>query len=649
MITQQSSPTFLFLCIVTLLLCSLIAANWGKNLPARGSWLIWTGIITLLAGVGFDSGLFLKNEFDTKVWMSGWILSKTELAEINVGLLQDPLGLAMVTLLALVAAIFLLNYSSHSKDSQVERILGGLGISMAGVALSWISLTPWIAFVGLTLALGGGFSSIAARWNSAPESGIAARFILERSLGFLLAFFGACVLATSRPNLLLNMPEIWASQTDSLGSTWMGSLLLVVGLFIQMQPFPFLGWLVSKSEGYHPVRLLLGQIFPAWAAFPLLLRLEPQFRSLGIFPAFGWVALISSVLTVSMGLFQRDRPLMIGIWLSAGFSISVAVLAFSGSLPAMALLLSVSLCAMALAGSVAVLDADTSTSSSAVPVNQAIWVKASVFLGVASGTGMVGFVSATGAIRWISQVIDRPVLAAVFLFSFLLFVLLGWKMAWSLSSYRQACRASWVSVLSSFLFIFLALGGVWTGTVTGDVIQGSPDRFMASLFDRFFGNRSFELTSSNGFVSAYSLYWGGLLFTFVASYWASGRKEDRWSSLATFLPKTSAFISTGYGVDFATQRVMDAVEWFGKSAENLVDHRFWAVGLPRILFLSVKFTSETVSRVDLSISSGLINGLKKIVEIPAKILQLIQTGDLRWYLFFALGSGFALLAHYLKM
>ncbi len=647
MINQQGSPTFLLLCIFIALACSLIVSSLGKRLPGRGTWLIWTGIITLLVGVGLDSGLFLKDQFETHVWTSGWIWSKGELGAITVGMLQDPIGLAMVTLVAVVSGTVLLSQSAFFKEVYLERILTGLGISTAGVALAWTSLTPWMAFVGQVLTILGGFISIGSRWDSGIDAKLAAQFVMQRSLGFLLAFLGTCVLATSRPVLVLNSEQLWVTQMDVIHSTWVGAVLLVLGLFVQLQPFPFLGLLVSKSEGYLPLRILMGQVLPAWASFPLLIRLEPQFQSLGVFPYFGWVAFISSILTVFSGLFQKDWDLMIGIWLSAGYSLSVVLLAFTGPLAAMALFIGVSLAAISIAGSATALDSQASNVVS--HKKKAIWVKVAVFLGAASGTGMAGFVTATGFIRWITQALALPIMTALFLFSFSLFTLLGWRLAWKLIYRRSTSRASWVSILASFIFIFSGLGGVWTGTATGDLVQGSPDRFMKSLFDHFFGATHAEFLQSENYFSASGLYWGVLIFSVLLAYWSSGGKEDRWLRLASFFPKTTQFVAGGYGVDLATARFMEFIEWLGKAAEKLVDGKIWADWIPRSLSFGIQAMSEATHAVDLKVSVFLGSALKKIVDLPAKLLQLNQTGDLRWYLFFALSSGFALLAHYLKL
>ncbi len=643
----ESSPTLLTICILFLLFFGIVIICLGKDLPGKGSWLVWGGILAIIACVGFDSGFFLKQAFKTKIWSVGWIGFRGDTGAITVGIFEDPVALAMTTLAALVTSGLLLNHGVLLRESRPERIYAALAISTSGVALAWNSLTPWLMFSGLSLTLLGGFVAIGSRWEVNSEAHLGIKFILERSAGFLLAFFGTCILAANRSALTLNQPQVWEATADHLGSTWIGSILLVAGLFIQMQPFPFTSGTATNSQIYPPIKVLLNQIFPAWAVFPLLLRLEPFFVNLGLFPHFGWIALGSSILIIFSGLFQNKWRQTLGAWLAAGLSLSCAFLAFAGPLAAMALLLGVSLGALCLSAAGSGLEDECPQSHG--NKKRAAWVKVGAFLGAAAGTGVVGFISATGAVRWIVQSINFPGVMTFFLLVFFLYVLLSWKLTWSINKLRKFSKVSWLSILSLFLWVLLSLGVIWTGSVTGSVFPGDSDRFLGSFFDEFFVTKSVELTPSSDFLLASSLYWGTWLFAFVAAYWTAGRKEDVWATLGKAIPKTSKFISQGYGITGAMRRVLIGVKWAGECAEGLIDRRIWNNWIPRGLFTGIKIISERVSQMDVRLSFVLGNVLRKSVEIPAKILQLVQTGDLQWYLVFALGSGFALLSHFIKL
>ncbi len=643
--SMESSPTFLAYGIFVLLFFSLTTLRWGKKIPGNGVWVIWLGILALLGGVGLDSGLFLEEAFRIKIWKMGWIWPKNEISAITVGLYQDALSLTMSALAALIAGVFLANQKGMSQKDYSERASAAVAISTAGVALAWSSLTPWLSFAGLVMTFVGGFIALVARCDTNLDANFAARFIWERSSGFLIAFFGTCILATSRSALLLNEFESWNIGSSSPFSTWIGFGLLVTGLFVQMQPIPLFGWVVSQSAIPSPLRVLLNQIFPSWAAFSLLIRIFPQLQKLGLFPGLGWVALVSAILIFFSGLFQKQWQLGLGSWLAGGFSLSCAFLAFAGPLASMSLMIGISLAALIISGGAMALD----VSCKAIPTYQrrGSWIKSAIFLAGASGTGMIGFVSVAGGLRWIVSGMSLNGMAALFAFVFFIFVLLGWKLVWQIMEKRRFSDASWASILSLLGWFSLSTGVVWTGSVTSGVLSVHPDRMGPSLFDLFFGIHGIDFESNSDFLSASGLYWGVWVGAFLTAYWSTGRGEDRWLRLGISFPRTNQFIVSGYGVDDLVRKLAQLLYWVGDWAEAWVDQKI-GCGLSNGFSTLIKVVSEKVNRFDLKLTALLEGVLRRLIEVPAKFLQLIHTGDIRWYLFFGLGSGLALISHFLK-
>ncbi len=648
MIALQSSLTPILLSILILLFLGLSVFTWGEKLPGKGSWLLWAGILLVISGVGFDSGLLLKEEFKIKVWMTGWIWPREDLSAITVGIFQDPLNLSMILLTILVAALTLMNQSFLCREPRPEKVHAGIAISAAGVAVSWISITPWLGLAGLALSLIGGFILFGSRWDSNFEAKVAIRFIGEKSGGLLLALMGASILTSAHTALIFNHSASWMGSGELASSAWIGSILLVMGLFIQMQTFPLIGGLVPVSELYPPLRTLLNQVFPAWAAFGLLVKLEPELIRLGLFPGFGWIALISTLLTVLSGLFQDRWRQGVGLWLSSGYSLSCAFLAFSGPRSAMSLFLGVSLGSLCVSNAATSLEGGCSYNPNSR--KRAIWIKLALFLGTAAGSGVVGFVSATGGLQWISKAMELTGgMVALFLFVLFLFVLLGWKNAWKISKLSLVTDVSWATVISQFACILLSLGFFWTGCITGDVLLGAPDRLVSSGFDVFFGPLVVEVGQSEAFLTASGLYWGTLILALFTSYYLVGRKVDQWELLSRAIPKTKKFLAFGYGIDELVLRMMALVLKAGHKIELFVDYKVWMQWMPHSLNVGIKILSNNMSGFDEKMSYGIRLTLLRVVEVPAKILQLIQTGDVRWYLFFALSSGFAVLLHFLKI
>jgi hypothetical protein len=363
---------------------------------------------------------------------------------------------------------------------------------------------------------------------------------------------------------------------------------------------------------------------------------------------FGWISLCTTLLAVMSGLFQQQWRQALGIWLSAGFSLACSVLSFSGSASALSLIVGVSLGALVLS------IAATSLEPYAVGVeaaqSKAVWVKAAIFMGAASGTGMVGFVSATGGVRWILSALQLSGGAsALFLFVLFCFVLLGWKLAWTIKKLGDQSNASWLTILSLLICIAMSLGMVWTGSISGNLFLGLSDQLWASVFDSLFGPKSIEFLHPEEFWSASSLYWSVLILAFFCGFWLSGRKNDQWLIFSKYIPKTSGFLASGYRVDKLSEQGIHGISNFGKHVELVVDYKIWNQGIPKVLFIVTRWVSRLFNSVDQKISRRLESSLRIIVEVPAKLLQLVQTGDIQWYLFFALSSGFALLSHYLKL
>lgn len=414
---------------------------------------------------------------------------------------------------------------------------------------------------------------------------------------------------------------------------------------MQLQPFPFLGWLMSESDTHCPARIVITQVFPAWAVFALLLRLEPQLREVGVFPDLGWVGLASSVLAAAAGLFSNHWRLSLGAWVSAGFSLVVAVLAFAGPAPAFCLAIGVGLGASALASFAAALEEGGPASNTGR--KRALWAKTGCALAAAAGTGVVGFVSAGGSVHAMSITWSQPVLAGVGATVFFLFVFLGWKVACQAIAIKSNTQAPWAVVLSPYLLIILALGATWTGTLSGGAIPGNPDRIFHSLLTLLLGPNGEAWGDDAAIGPASGVYWLIVVLAAGSAFWTAGRRPDFWPGVTRSVPRLSAFVTSGYRVDALIERIRDGLVWAGSMSVRFFDRNVWESWVPGLLGRGARKGAAVVAIADLRISRGIGGMLKRWVETPSKALQLVQNGDVQWYLFFAVGSGIAILAHFM--
>src|SRR5262249_12486350 len=158
-------------------------------------------------------------------------------------------GIVLAGLGVVFAALLLVGVRVLPSQPRPERTHSAIAFAAAGCALSWLALTPWLAFVGLSLVIFGGFLALGSRWDDEAESELAIRFGRERAFGIILSVLGACALAGGHAPLIWSKTQHWIAdaQTATLSET-IGSVLLIAGLLVQLQPFPFLSWTVTQGR-----------------------------------------------------------------------------------------------------------------------------------------------------------------------------------------------------------------------------------------------------------------------------------------------------------------------------------------------------------------------------------------------------------------
>lgn len=635
------STQFLMLAVLLAASAGLALLTWGRRLPRNGDWLVGICLAALAGAVGASMASIAEQGFRAKVLLRGWVLPPGEAGSITVGILEDQVGLLMTGLSLAVGALLLSQRKAMAREPRIERVFSATCLSTAGLAVAWISATPWLALAGIALTVLGGFVALGSRWGSDQEATLASRFLKERSWGMLLTLLGVCGLIAFRPGTDWADAAAWASLPADRWSEELGAVLLVAGIFVQFHPFPFLSTLVASSEVSTTIRVVLIQLFPAWAAYALLIRLSPQLRALGVLSLLAWVQLASAVLALGAGLLQQYWRAGFHLWVSAGLSISVAVLAFSDSVTAVSLLVGIILGASVVASSASML---TSGTGGGAGTDRSAWVKAAGLFGMAAASGMVGFVSAGGGIGWISQNWGDPVRSGTFTFVLFLFALLGWKQALIILKISQKVDLGWGSVLSPFVLVILSLGIVWTGTITGGAVIGTFDQFFASPLQILLGSP--QAVDEASFLSASGAYWGVFAVALAVAWWVSTKAP--WKPRSPGLANLVATVAAGYGVDQLASRALGGVAWIGSAAVEWIDRKFWWTWVPVGADVGVRRLAEAASKADGFMTERLRIALTRSVEVPSKLLQLLQSGDVQWYLFFAIGSAVALLIHFLK-
>lgn len=617
-------PILLFATFALLLASGIALLVWGRKFPRQGDWLAWLTLAVAAAPVGLGFAWLADGSLSGQEWIRGWILPREDAGALTVGLALDSLGLTGFALALFVGTVCFSARRLVMREPRPERIYSATLISISGVAMAWISSTPWLAMIGVVATAFGGFVALSSRSTTDNGAAVSARFAAERAWGILFAAAGACGLAVS--------------PGDALAAA-----LLMIGVAIQLQPFPFLGLLTRPCETPAFFRTTLIQVFPAWAAFALLMRMSARLHEMGAFQVLGWFLIGSAVLAAISGVTQIQWRHAFACWLSAAVSLSTAILAFSGSSAGFAVLLGTTLGALAIGVSASAIS--TGGNASEASAARALWMKISAGLGAAAATGVIGFVTVGGVLGWLTDGwVIAPMQALVFALSWFLFSALVWKLVSEMLRASAGMQFGWAAVLYPLTLTVAALGIVWSGAITGGALADGADQVTSSFMKGLFPNG--RVSDEAAFTAASWSYWISVLLAAGTGIWASTRWKSGKVQESSKRPSAVMIIASGYGVDVLGEKALYLLKRIAIGLQSWVDRRLWSEAFPKNVSKAIAWLAGLIARGDERLSVVLRQGLSRGIEIPAKGLQLLQTGDVQWYIFFAVGSGVAMLIHF---
>lgn len=613
----------------------------GRKLPRNGDWLAGLGVLLLLIVSCWGLFSFWPSDVHQNIggsFVRGWVGRGSDPSSITVGLLPDLAALSMTVLFAVIAAVVLSNRALLAAEPRAHRHYGAFLIGIAGASLAWSSATVWLALGGVFIATFAGFLVHGARWHEEGESFLAIRFLQERSWTLLLALFGAAAIANQGGTLQFGASFEWpvTSLTD------IGAILLATGLFLQFQGVPLQGTLNFPSASCPPSRIALSQVIPGLSALAVLIRLEPQFRSVEIFPVLGWVALGSAFLAVLAGLLHHDWRSSLGFSLVSAFCVSASALAFSAPSSALTIAIGASFGAIALAITGTALAAGGGTSKA--NRKKALWAKSLAITAGLAASGFAGFVGSHGFLHWLTRLSPEPAHLALAGAAVFLVLIQLWKTVFSVFRVKASTDIGWYPILSPLFLMICALAIVWTGSATGGWVPGAQDHILYSLISAIFPGtpEAIELDHAAG------VFGGALVVAAVIAYWTTQPANDLWKGVHRSSPGFAEFVLGGFGFERATGAMFRAITRASNVIEYWVDARAWREWIPLGLSRSFGAISRAGTGIDAQLSRNLPRAMRRSVDIPAKFLQLMQSGDVQWYLLFAIGGGIAMLVHFLK-
>jgi hypothetical protein len=657
MMAPMDAPLLLGV-VVFLVFGAGILSLTGHRFPKLVQGFIFAAFLLFGVVLALNTVDFVRVDLKPIVWLRGWIGPHDNPGAIGVGLIVDGVSLLASGLAFIMTLTSLLSLGQPQKIKRPERIFGSSAISCAGTVLAWHSATPWFAFVGLAFTLLGGFLALGSHWEKNEDANLASRFGWERFSGLILAIIGTCLLAVGRGSLhwgimggaTVSAGNPLATSSGVPGQEFLdlfGGFLLALGLFIQFQSFPFLGWLHSRPSGLLLPYTVLAQIAPSAAALAVFFRMEPQLRSLGVFPGWGWFAMSAAVLSALNGMFQKSWREGLSVWITTSTCITLVILVFAGSGAGFAFYVGSQLGGVGLVTLLHGFKTSTEMNEEEGSTSGFLWPKILCFFCIGTASGGLAWVSSVGVLRWISKSFEDPGFAILSFLAYFSYALLGWRLFWLASGQFQK-KTPWYFSVPPILYLLLSLGVFWSGTLTGGLVPGETDRLLPSLIGMFFE----EVKISEAWVGpTLALAAGTWLLALGVSYWISLPRpgRGRWGHWLQSFPKTAMFIGNGYGIGEIFRIIVLGASRLGRTLNTWVSEKALDEWFPHFVGVSLRKGSGWLDRLEPKISKRLNSGIHASVEVPAKLLQLIQSGNMQWYLFFGIGVAFAMLLHFLRV
>ena len=602
----------------------LVLLLMSKKVPNQTT-LYFNLVLFLIVAVFLSLSLksIAMNHFEPRIWVRGWILPRGEVGSIQLGSLESVFSLVTSLLfcaLAVAAAFF--TKVSVLKQHQKNLFFGSLTLSVSGAIIALVSATPFTLVLGLVYCLVGVYFTSFGFSGVAEDSYFAIRLPRNQAIGIICILLGLIALSASPTSVL-------------------AGILLVAGIFVLCGAFPVMG---SSSElASIPLshRFFQGLLFPSMIAYVLLVRQSSSLAELGILPPLEYAALVLCFMSAFCGTLQSRAKESLLHWLSSAMLLGLAIASFLDFAKSFSWVLSTILSGVSFLFLTDIFSYDSQEEDQSS--SKATVAKIGLFLSGICGSGMIGFVGALGLTEFASYSIGTPLLAGVFGAAWLFLSILLWKIVFILSKTKVRPHITWFSVSAPIVLSIIGLGVFWSGCLSGTLLPGAPDRVIGSAFEFFFGNFDSGLQ-----YAAFGLSYGILLLAIILSYlgWASGTPIQL--KLEKSYPRVIRVLRNGLGADdgfkFLIRLLVLAAEIISHWVDEKISNEYVPHGLG-VIFGKIGRLAEKINDV---ISENLDHTVRIISDVPGKGLQLVQSGNLQWYLVFAIGSGLAMLLHFLR-
>ena len=630
----EHTPELLFVCLVGVLLGSFGALVLSRRVSGVSSrYFNFSLLFLLLVALAISMKSIGDHSFQPHSWVRGWIWPKENAGSIVLGILESGFGLLLAMIATLSACSVILCFELDS--------YGAFTLSTAGTVMALVSATPFMVLIGASLGVMGQYLSFAERTSATSEPHFIIRLARDKWIGLAIASLGLLALHAETGN------SIWGEALTAIPvGTWtqiLATVLIGSGFFIYNGSFPVLGGFGKLSHVSFATRLFQSALFPGLITWTLFLREAPLLSQIHMNATLGLLALVLSVFSAFCGLLQPQIQTTLLCWVSSGVLIGVSILSTTGATEGTSWILAVFLASTALFGSFAVCVEDEKEKVQTRSDSKSNWHRVGIIAAVLCGCGAPGFVGAAALAHWMSEALNSPGFFALVILSGFLSSMLLVKVSFLLFRRPLQMKVQWQCVLMPLLFSLLGLGAIWTGTASSGLISGNPDQFWSSLLDSLQGAES--TYSSTPGVAFYLIT---LAFASSLAYfgWGSGKHiEARWDDHS---PKLIRHLRSGMGSDWFFTGLSRGLQSFSERIDHWTYQKFTKNWLHKCFSVGASRTGAVIFGMSTELTEGLSSAVRVASETPGKALQLIQSGNLQWYLLFAIGSGLAMLLHFLR-
>lgn len=600
-----------FVISVNLIIGVFILAR-GRILTRRGDWAVFLGLASIITiGIATITGLVPGR-----------------------GVLRlDTISSCIAIMVALIGGLGVHSWRQYPQAKMAELVVAGATFGVSGVVVAWSSTSLWGVFIGTMLAIAGGFIVLGTEWEDGDYCAeFSFRYLSDHAVGLVLGVLGATLIVG------LDSGSWIFSDAEEYWRVTFGTFFIFLGSIWHFRAFPSLGWVRKKTNTpFFPIAVV-SQVLVGIAAFSVILRFDPWVSQIGGGRIAGVIflslALLAQLVGVVSGVQWRQA---VHLWFVSIFCLSAGVFELLGSYAGLSILIGGILAGAGVTWCVQL--SQHAAEKNALNRNKSLWLRVVWAALLISGVGFPGFLFFGGQWVVITAGLSDPAVLILSGTTLVFHAFLPLQLFWLSADRPSPINAPWTAILAPLVLLLANVHVLWVGTWFGlSAPFGIEPLFVGPLFMGSVPEIVIEKMNEIAFISLL----GGTLILVFFSYLF----RNTWQSAQRIVPRFTAIIIEGYGVDHAMATIMNWLIGSVRAVDQLKSERLG----PWFLNWSSNFinrASIAITRCDDSILSGIGSTVRKVVETPAMALQLLQSGDLQWYLVLDLAMIIMILIHFL--